>query len=136
MLISVFGEIPKEVFTNEVFKALSDPTRREILRFLRDREYTAGELADRFPLSKSTLSGHFSVLKSADLIEQEKRGTTVFYRLNTTVFQEMLAHIFDVFGAAEQHNSGSSEVNAGQTNAGQTNAGHTNAGQTPKKGDV
>ena len=97
----VFGEIPKEVSTNEVFKALSDPTRREILRFLRDREHTAGELADYFSLAKSTLSGHFAVLKSADLIEQEKRGTTIFYRLNATIFQEMLLHLLELFGTGQ-----------------------------------
>jgi ArsR family transcriptional regulator, arsenate/arsenite/antimonite-responsive transcriptional repressor len=131
MLISVFGEIPKEVFTNEVFKALSDPTRREILRFLRDREHTAGELADRFPLSKSTLSGHFSVLKNADLIEQDKRGTTIFYRLNTTVFQEMLGHIFDVFGAAEQNAVAPNKITPNKINTGQINTG-----QTSRKGDL
>jgi ArsR family transcriptional regulator, arsenate/arsenite/antimonite-responsive transcriptional repressor len=84
---------------NEVFKALSDPTRREILRVLREREQSAGEIADLFPLAKSTLSGHFLVLKAADLIEQEKRGTTIIYRLNTSVFEEVVAHLFDFFGA-------------------------------------
>lgn len=58
---------------NEVFKALSDPTRREILRVLRERPHSAGELSELFPLAKSTFSGHFNVLKSADLIEQEKK---------------------------------------------------------------
>ena len=85
---------------NEVFKALSDPTRREILRSLRQRDHTAGELADLFPISKSTLSGHFNVLKAADLIAQDKRGTTVTYRLNASVFEEVVAHLFDLFGQA------------------------------------
>ncbi len=83
---------------NQVFKALSDPTRREILRQLRVNDLTAGELADLFPISKSTLSGHFNVLKAADLILQDKRGTTVTYSLNTSVFEEMLTHLFDLFG--------------------------------------
>lgn len=87
---------------NEVFKALSDPTRREILRLLRLREHSAGELSDLFPLSKSTLSGHFSVLKAADLIEQEKRGTTIIYRLNSSIFEEMVAHLFDFFGSQKK----------------------------------
>ena len=52
---------------NEVFQALSDPTRREILRLLRKRDMTAGELAEQFPLARSTLSGHFSALKHAGL---------------------------------------------------------------------
>jgi ArsR family transcriptional regulator, arsenate/arsenite/antimonite-responsive transcriptional repressor len=84
---------------NEVFKALSDPTRREILRVLRARDHTAGELAELFAISKSTLSGHFNVLKAADLIAQHKRGTTVTYSLNTTVFQEVVTHLFDLFGS-------------------------------------
>ncbi|MFN3266510.1 MAG: autorepressor SdpR family transcription factor, partial [Deinococcales bacterium] len=78
---------------NEVFKALADPTRREVLRVLRERERSAGELSALFPLAKSTLSGHFSILKAADLIEQEKRGTTIIYRLNTSVFEEVMAHL-------------------------------------------
>ena len=86
---------------NEVFKALSDPTRREILRLLRIREHSAGEISDLFPLAKSTLSGHFSVLKAADLIEQEKHGTTIIYRLNSSIFEEVVAHLFDFFGSAE-----------------------------------
>lgn len=84
--------------TNEVFRALADPTRRAILRELRAGERTAGELAELFPLTRSTLSGHFAVLRAADLVWTEKRGTQVIYRLNTTVFQDMLAGLLDLFG--------------------------------------
>ena len=73
---------------NEVFHALSDPTRREILRLLRRRDLSAGELAEKFPLAKSTLSGHFSVLRQAGLIVSEKRGTTVRYSLNVSALEE------------------------------------------------
>ncbi|GAA4014790.1 autorepressor SdpR family transcription factor [Deinococcus rubellus] len=86
---------------NEVFKALADPTRREILRELRGGERTAGELAELFPLTKSTLSGHFAVLKAADLVQTEKRGTSVLYRLNTTVFQDVLSGLLGLFGEPE-----------------------------------
>ena len=86
---------------NEVFKALADPTRREILRELRGGERTAGELADLFALTKSTLSGHFAVLKAADLVQTEKRGTSVIYRLNTTVFQDVLTNLLGLFGEPE-----------------------------------
>lgn len=89
---------------NEVFKALADPTRREILRVLRGGERTAGELAELFPIAKSTLSGHFSVLKAANLVETERQGTTIIYRLNTTVFQDVVTQLLDLFqpaGAAE-----------------------------------
>ncbi|MPY65901.1 helix-turn-helix transcriptional regulator [Deinococcus sp. SDU3-2] len=85
---------------DEVFRALADPTRRAILRELRGGERTAGELARLFPVTKSTLSGHFAVLKAADLVWTEKRGTQVIYRLNTTVFQEVVADLLDLFGPA------------------------------------
>lgn len=85
---------------NAVFKALADPTRREILRELRRGERGAGELAELFPLSKSTLSGHFAVLKAADLVQTERQGTSILYRLNTSVFEDVMAHLLDLFGEA------------------------------------
>lgn len=85
---------------NEVFRAFADPTRREILRSLRTGDKTAGELADLFPLSRTTLSRHFTVLRAADLVTSEKRGTSVIYRLNTTMFQEISTGLFGLFGAA------------------------------------
>jgi len=75
---------------NEIFRALADPTRREVLRLLRARDLTAGEIAERFPLAKSTLSGHFAVLKQAGLIVAEKRGTTVVYSLNASALEDAL----------------------------------------------
>lgn len=88
---------------NDAFQALSDPTRREILRLLREREMTAGEIAARFPLAKSTLSGHFNVLKHAGLIVAEKSGTSVVYSLNLSVVEETLAVVMELFdvGAAK-----------------------------------
>lgn len=73
-----------------VYKALADPTRRRILAMLRERDMTAGELADAFELSKPTLSGHFSVLKAAGLIDGEKQGTSITYRLQISVLEEAL----------------------------------------------
>ncbi len=58
---------------------------------------TAGEIADRFPLAKSTLSGHFNVLKAADLISAEKRAQTVVYSLNLSVFEEATAAFMELF---------------------------------------
>jgi len=84
---------------NEVFRALSDPTRREILRLLRSRDMTAGEIADRFPLSKSTISGHFNVLKYAGLIVSEKRGAAVLYSLNVSAFEEAMSVVLEHFKA-------------------------------------
>jgi DNA-binding transcriptional ArsR family regulator len=81
---------------NEVFHALSDPTRREILRLLRKRDMTAGELADCFPLARSTLSGHFSALKHAGLIVSEKTGTTIVYSLNVSAVEQTLAAVMNL----------------------------------------
>ena len=76
---------------NAVFQALSDPTRRRILELLKRGDLSAGELAERFELAKSTLSGHFNVLKHAGLIMAERRGTTIVYSLNLSALEEALA---------------------------------------------
>ena len=75
---------------NQVFKALSDPTRRHILQLLRKRPMNAGEISEHFDISKPTLSAHFSILKEADLIEPEKQGTTITYRLKLSVLEDAL----------------------------------------------
>jgi len=81
---------------NAVFKALADPTRREILRLLGSGEKTSGELADHFAMSWPTVSHHFSVLKEADLITSRREGTTIFYSLNTTVVQDLMTWVLDL----------------------------------------
>jgi DNA-binding transcriptional ArsR family regulator len=86
---------------NETFRALSDPTRREILRLLRARDMTAGEIAERFPLAKSTLSGHFNVLKHAGLIVSERRGTTIGYSVNVSAFEEALGAMMELFAIGD-----------------------------------
>jgi len=86
-----------------VFQALGDPTRREILRLLRARDMTAGDLAKRFPLARSTLSGHCALLKAAGLIVAERRGTTVVYSLNTSALEETLAAVMAMFGVGDGH---------------------------------
>ena len=82
---------------SEIYKALADPTRRRILELLREREMSAGDIAEHFQLSKPTLSGHFNVLRGAGLVESERRGTTITYRLNITVLEEALMALFDAF---------------------------------------
>jgi DNA-binding transcriptional ArsR family regulator len=82
---------------NAVFQALGDPTRREILRLLRKRDMTAGEIADRFPLARSTLSGHFNILRNAGLIVAEKSGTSITYSLNVSVVEQTMAAVMDLF---------------------------------------
>jgi DNA-binding transcriptional ArsR family regulator len=83
---------------NRVFKALGDPTRRRILQLLREREMTAGEIAARFDLAKPTLSGHFAILREADLVDAEKSGTTITYRLNLSVLEDALLGFAEGFG--------------------------------------
>ncbi|MFO0880656.1 MAG: autorepressor SdpR family transcription factor [Gemmataceae bacterium] len=82
---------------NEAFKALADPTRREILKMLRRGEMSAGELAEKFDMTRPSMSHHFSVLKQADLIGSRREGQQVVYFLNTTVTQDLLAIIWDLF---------------------------------------
>lgn len=74
----------------DVFSALSNPVRRDILALLKDGDKSAGELAEHFKLSKPTLSGHFSALKDAGLILAERRGTTIIYSLNLSLLEEAL----------------------------------------------
>jgi len=87
---------------NRIYQALSDPTRRKILQLLRERDMTAGEIAAHFPQTKATLSRHFAVLKEADLIQGEKAGTTITYRLNVSVLEEALLGLMDVFKIAHR----------------------------------
>lgn len=84
--------------SNKAFKALADPTRREILSLLRKGEMTAGDLAERFDMTKPTMSHHFAVLKEADLLTSRREGQQIWYGLNTTVVQDLLAWAMDLIG--------------------------------------
>jgi len=83
---------------NQVFKALSDPTRRRVLQLLRDRPMSAGELSDHFPVSKPTMSAHFAVLQEAGLVEAEKSGRTILYRLKMSVLEDALLGFTQTLG--------------------------------------
>jgi len=83
--------------TQEVFRALSDPTRREILRMLRSKPMSAGELADAFAMTKGSLSHHYNILKHADLVRCERRGQFLVYSLNTSVFEDTMNMLLDFF---------------------------------------
>ena len=82
---------------NQVFKALSDPTRREIIRLLGHGERTAGELSASFDMTKPSMSHHFAVLKEADLVSTRREGQQIFYSLNATVMQEVMAWMWGLF---------------------------------------
>lgn len=87
---------------NRAFKALSDSTRREILGLLRHGEKTAGELAEHFDMTKPSMSHHFAVLKEADLITSRREGQQIWYGLNTTVVQDVLAWFMDLTGDSKK----------------------------------
>jgi ArsR family transcriptional regulator len=83
--------------SDTLFKALADPTRREVLKRLQSGPATAGELAEEFPQAKATLSHHFNVLKAAGLVRSERRGQHVLYSLNTSVFEDLARMMADLF---------------------------------------
>ena len=88
--------------SNEAFKALADPTRREILALLRKGERTAGDLAEKFDMTKPSMSHHFAVLKEADLVASRREGQQIWYALNTTVVQDLMAWAMDLIGDGKQ----------------------------------
>ena len=75
---------------NIVFKALNDPTRREILELLQERDMTAGEIVEKFNISGPSISHHLDLLKQAKLVTAEKNGQFIYYTLNTTVVDEIM----------------------------------------------
>jgi len=87
---------------NQVYRALADPTRRKILKLLRERDLTAGEIADHFEITKPSLSKHFNILREADLIHGDKEGTTITYHLNLTVLEEALLSLMETFQLKER----------------------------------
>src|SRR5206468_12302295 len=86
----------------EAYKAIADPTRRRILKYLRGGERTAGELATYAGIARTALSHHLVVLKLADLVRVERRGQFQVYSLNTTVFQDLLTEIVGWLGGMDE----------------------------------
>ena len=85
----------------QTLKALSDPTRREILTLLKEEKRSAGEIASHFDITTAAISRHLSVLKEADLIRDTREGKYIFYELNASVLEEILWWISDVKGESE-----------------------------------
>ena len=75
---------------NIVFKALNDPIRREILEILKERDMSAGDIADRFDIGKPTISHHLDLLRQANLVSSIKDGQFVVYSINTTILDEIM----------------------------------------------
>ena len=85
------------IVMNKVYRAVSDPTRRQILALLSARDMTAGELGGHFEHTAPTMSKHFKVLREADLIQGDRAGTTITYRLNVSVLEEALLALMTQF---------------------------------------
>ena len=81
---------------NSLFKALNDVTRRDILELLKEKDLTAGEIADQFNISKPSISYHLELLRNAGLVVSVKEGQFIYYSLNTTVMDEMLKWIISL----------------------------------------
>ncbi|MFA7573729.1 MAG: autorepressor SdpR family transcription factor [Lutispora sp.] len=81
---------------NMPFKALSDPTRRKIIQMLKEKDMTAGDIADQFDMTKPSISHHLNILKQAQLVIDQRKGQNIYYSLNTTVFQEVINWFFNV----------------------------------------
>ncbi len=81
---------------NELFKALADPTRRQILELLKAGNLSAGEIAERFAIGKPAISHHLAILKAAELVEARRSGQNIIYSLNTTVFQDLVAWVYSL----------------------------------------
>lgn len=86
-------------------QALSDPTRREILRLLRERDLSAGQLAESFDMTAPSVSHHLSTLKNAELVQSRRDGQTIIYSLNATVVQELLQAMVEMFQASAPENT-------------------------------
>ena len=78
---------------DNLFKALNDPTRREILNLLKKKDMTAGEIFEAFNMSKPSISHHLEILKQADLVTSEKQGQFVLYSINTTILDDVVSFI-------------------------------------------
>jgi len=80
---------------NSLFKALNDKTRREILELLKEKDLSAGEIAEKFDIAKPSISHHLDLLKQAELVTSEKKGQFIYYSLNVTVFDELVKWVLD-----------------------------------------
>ena len=90
---------------DSLFRALADPTRRRILELLTETDRTAGEIAEQFPIAFASVSHHLGVLKAAGLVVTEREGQFIRYRLNTTVFQEVVRYFMTRFSGGGGNNA-------------------------------
>jgi len=80
-------------YMNDIFKALGDPTRRKILNMLREKDLTAGEIADNFNMTKPSISNHLNILRNADLVMSDKKGQYVYSTSKEKIEIHMIKYI-------------------------------------------
>ena len=90
------------LINDKVFKALADKNRRKILQLLKKKEMNAGEIAEHFSISKPSISEHLKILKNADLIGYEKQGQFIKYFINTSVVEDFIGSILELFGGNKE----------------------------------
>lgn len=90
---------------SSVFHALSDPSRRKVLRLLAERSLSAGEIAEHFAFTKPTLSRHLKVLRDADLVVSEREGTNIYYSANLSVLEDTVLGLMNGLGIGDTHES-------------------------------
>lgn len=88
----------------DVFKALSDPTRRKILELLQSQSLNAGEIAEYFQITKPSISHHLAILKNSGLIIDERQGQNIVYSIDMTVFQEMMKWFMNFVDKGDREN--------------------------------
>ena len=84
------------MFNDKVFKALADANRRKIISLLKQKDMTAGEIAEHFEISKPSISEHLKILKNADLIASERDGQYIRYFLNTSIIEEVISYFMQI----------------------------------------
>lgn len=105
-ILKLFERGERELPLQEAYRAIADPTRRRILKYLRGGEHTAGELAEHVGISRTALSHHLTTLKLAGLVRVERRGQFQVYSLNATVFQDLMTEILEWFGGPQTSGDG------------------------------
>lgn len=89
----IINVLIKQKQMNDIFKALNDPTRREILKMLRQQDMTAGDIAAKFEMTAPSISHHLDKLKRAGLVTMVKQGQFILYSINTTIIDDLLQYL-------------------------------------------
>ncbi|MCK4653828.1 MAG: winged helix-turn-helix transcriptional regulator [Candidatus Cloacimonetes bacterium] len=89
------------MLSDKVFKALADANRRRIISLLRKKDMTAGEIAEKFDISKPSISEHLKILKNAELISSEKNGQFITYFLNSSILEDIITYFMEIIKTKE-----------------------------------